>query len=134
MSNLNNLKGEKAKDCKIIYSEKLINGLYFLVFYKYIPYSRYSGSSIFECEAMISTNNRYGYNNGLVEIETPNYIEVANEYGKFKEFDSFLTVDGFKVFQSAIENPKETDCRLEDGKIGRRKARKLIWNVEVPKE
>jgi hypothetical protein len=138
MAGINNFQGRVIKDGSIVYSEKLQNGLYFILVLTYEPYYdgvnilNFQSSSQLHCVALISDCSKHHWSNGVISVD--DYIIIEKVYGddSFGIIASdFKTKDGFNVsqsdfcYQDYFEEKKGVRVRV--------RTRKLIWIVEVPK-
>lgn len=124
MTAINNLKGTKVKDGKVVYKEKLRDGMYFCVILKYEP--SYTGSnsahvvnsSRIELEACISTGANLTWGNGIISVIEPTIINSEQKLDIPKE--EILTKGGHVVYPRFMRQDNENYI--------------YAWEVNVPKE
>ena len=130
MGAVNNLEGDIVKYGKLVYSEKLSNGLYFMVVLMYKPH--YEGKNHWRCdsseikiECSITTGEKETWSNGVISYCDAFKIELINHDEKFKDVESpVLTKDGFVVKQ-VIFNEEYIGNNFK-------KSRHLKYFVHVP--
>jgi len=129
------LKGHIAKDGGDVYTERLDNGLLFIITCTYAPYyagsnsANHQSSSQLICEAIITNGIRHTWGNGIISHIAAVETEIADEKGNFKPLAPELkTKEGFRVWQKDYQYSSYE----EKGKTI--KTRNLIWLVEVPKK
>jgi hypothetical protein len=136
MSTTNNLKGHIPKESKILYSEKLKNGLYFYVVFLYSPEYKsqyFVKSSELEINAFITTGKKSLSSNGVIIYERATTFQTIDENNSFPKLEEeFKTNQGFRVWQEDY-NYHESFFTTEDKKTIRKKSRTLTWSVNVPK-
>lgn len=99
---INNLKGTKVKDGKVVHKEKLKDGMYFCVILRYEP--SYTGSnsayivhsSRIELEACIATGANLTWSNGVTSVLEPAII--TSEYKLDVPKEEILTKGGHVVY------------------------------------
>ena len=137
MSTLNTLRGAFVKDYSVKYKEKLQNGLWFYVLFKYSPSQErphYLQSSRIEIDAIITDGNLNSWGNNVLSYsEVGEKQDILKSETFPKESDSFYTKDGYLVSQKVFGS-HEYSLEIEKGVFEKRKARNLKWVVEVPKE
>jgi hypothetical protein len=101
MAAINNIKGLVIKDGKVVYSEKLENGLYFCVILMYNLSDIRNNlvrSSELDCTCIISNGEKINYSNGVIGLNQALEIEhIVN--GEFKDLGVIYTKDKYKVYQ-----------------------------------
>lgn len=138
MASINSLKGKIVKDGRIVYSEKLENGLYLNVIIKYTPFydgkncNYYQSSSELTIETLISNNNYQNYSNGAISLNDVIEYQITDEKGNFSKLEKeFKTKDGYRVWQKDY-NYQESTMEVDGNKI-KTKTRNVVWLVEIPK-
>ncbi len=136
MTSINNLKGSFVKDGKVVYSEKLEKNLYFVILVMYEPFyqgkniAHHQNSSQLFCQALITTNNKHNWGNGIVSLDEAEFfekVEINQEFKPLKE--NIKNINNFKIWQVAYNFKEYEDVNT---KI-KYKTRNVKWLIEVPK-
>ena len=138
MSTLNTLKGHFVKDYSVKYKEKLSNGLWFYVIFKYDSGYKskefYRSSSELYIETIITDGNLNSWSNNVLSYKEATIHEDILKSESFLPLaEEIRTKDGYRVWQE-VYNKVEYTQELEKGKTEKRKSRVTKWLVEVPKE
>jgi hypothetical protein len=131
MSAINNLGGRIVVDGKVVYIEKLDLNIFFAVVEMYEPKyvkENYGISSSLLLNAFITNGVKYQHSNSIVSFLDIDYQETIDQQDEFSELKELKTSQGFRVWQHQYYIQKFN----EDGK--KKKARRVKWLVEVPKE
>jgi hypothetical protein len=135
MAVINNIKGLVIKDGKVVYSEKLENGLYFCVILMYNLSDIRNNlvrSSELDCTCIISNGEKINYSNGVIGLNQALEIEhIVN--GEFKDLGVIYTKDKYKVYQVDYDyRDKEHRQVLKNSNSV--EYRSVGWIVEIPKK
>jgi hypothetical protein len=134
MAALNNLQGDVIKDGKVLYKEKIKDGMYVMVVCLY--QGKYEGknnwrheSSRMFIQAFVSNGDSHTHSNGVTSLT--DWYEHENVFNQ-KDFklleEPFTTEQGFIITQYS----DGTHNYLKDNEIVY--TRTLKYTVEIPKE
>jgi len=129
MIGINNMQGTKVKHAKVVHSEKLSNGLYFIVAQRIIYKAAYkspvyhgSPKLEIEYETFISSKETVTTNNGIILMDDTQKVEQVPLSNDFQPLEVTLkTKKGYTVKNVAFDFKQNEEY----------KERTVKWVVEV---
>ena len=115
MAAINNLRGHLVKDGRVVYSEKIKDGLYVKVILKYEPFydgknkmNHQNGSQIM-IETVITDGSTHNWGNGVHSFNEKIDYEEVKKGESFRKLKSFDTESGITIKESAYRFGEKED-------------------------
>lgn len=131
MAGINNLKGAKITDYKILYKEEVGKGLWLIIFQQYLeeynrPYTAHSTQ--FDVQVIVTETPSFQTSNNGILCVNELIQEKLLESETFNSLKKATSKDGFEIYQWSSE------VRQWEEKGVKYKARELRWIGKIPLE